>query len=164
MTGPDRTDKADGRPRDQRRNQPVADAESLAGGLTDLDQLGTRLRKAREASRLAPERVPPPPSNLAGSVLGQGMRMAIELVVAIGAGAAIGYGLDHWLGTGPWLLIVFLFVGAAGGTLNVLRAARLMPVPPGPGRQASPAHGDPENGAAGDNASENEGPPAGKSP
>lgn len=91
----------------------------------DLAALGERLRKARETSRLVPKAPPVPPSNLAGSVLGQGMRMAIELVVAVGSGAAVGYGLDHWLGSKPWLLIVFLFLGFGAGIANMLRAARI---------------------------------------
>lgn len=36
-------------------------------------------------------------------------------------GVAIGYGLDAWLGTGPWLKLVFLFVGIGAGFLNVYR-------------------------------------------
>lgn len=34
-------------------------------------------------------------------------------------GVAIGYFLDEWLGTGPWLKLVFLVVGIGAGFLNV---------------------------------------------
>lgn len=34
-------------------------------------------------------------------------------------GVAIGYFLDNWLGTGPWLKLVFLFIGIGAGFLNV---------------------------------------------
>lgn len=34
-------------------------------------------------------------------------------------GFGIGYGLDYWLDTGPWLKLVFLFVGIGAGFLNV---------------------------------------------
>lgn len=34
-------------------------------------------------------------------------------------GFAIGYGLDYWLDTSPWLKLVFLLVGIGAGFLNV---------------------------------------------
>lgn len=34
-------------------------------------------------------------------------------------GVVIGYFLDKWLGTGPWLKLVFLVVGIGAGFLNV---------------------------------------------
>ena len=55
--------------------------------------------------------------------MGLAFRVGVELVAGVAVGAAIGYGLDHWLGTGPWLMIVFFFLGAAGGMMNVFRAA-----------------------------------------
>lgn len=51
------------------------------------------------------------------------MRIGVELVAGVAVGAGIGYFLDRWLGTGPWLLILFFFLGAAGGMMNVYRAA-----------------------------------------
>jgi ATP synthase protein I len=33
----------------------------------------------------------------------------------------LGYGLDRWLGTGPWLLVVGVVLGAAAGFLAVYR-------------------------------------------
>ena len=39
-------------------------------------------------------------------------------------GVAIGFGLDSWLGTGPWMKIIFLFVGIGAGFLNVYRDSR----------------------------------------
>jgi ATP synthase protein I len=50
------------------------------------------------------------------------LRVGIELAGTLAVGVAIGWGLDKWLGTGPWLLVVFFFLGAAGGVLNVYRA------------------------------------------
>ena len=34
-------------------------------------------------------------------------------------GFAIGYGLDAWLETGPWLKLVFLVIGIIAGFMNV---------------------------------------------
>lgn len=49
------------------------------------------------------------------------LRIGVELVAALIVGAAIGIGLDRWLGTTPWLLVVFIVLGAAAGILNVVR-------------------------------------------
>jgi ATP synthase protein I len=53
--------------------------------------------------------------------LGFAFRVGTELVAATGIGVAVGYGLDLWLGTSPWLLILFLFLGGAAGVSNVYR-------------------------------------------
>ncbi len=52
-----------------------------------------------------------------------GLRIATELVVAIAVGFGAGWGLDHWLGTKPWFLVLFIVLGAVAGILNVVRAA-----------------------------------------
>lgn len=53
--------------------------------------------------------------------LGLGFRIATELVAAFAVGGGIGYLLDRWLGTAPWLMVVFLLLGATAGMLNVYR-------------------------------------------
>ncbi len=49
------------------------------------------------------------------------LRIGVELVAALMVGVAIGIGLDRWLGTTPWLMVVFIVLGAAAGILNVVR-------------------------------------------
>jgi ATP synthase protein I len=49
------------------------------------------------------------------------MSAGIEFAAAIGIGMAIGYWLDRWLGTEPWLMLVFLALGFAAGIRNLLR-------------------------------------------
>ena len=51
------------------------------------------------------------------------IRIGTELVAALIVGVGIGYFLDNWLDTKPWFLVVFFFLGAAAGVLNVYRAA-----------------------------------------
>jgi ATP synthase protein I len=55
-----------------------------------------------------------------------GLRMSSELVAAIVVGGLIGYVLDKWLETGPWLFLLFFFLGFAAGILNVTRAFNRM--------------------------------------
>ena len=58
--------------------------------------------------------------------MGNAFKLGTELVAAVAVGTIIGFILDSWFGTKPWLIIVFFFLGAAGGMLNVIRAANRM--------------------------------------
>ncbi len=56
--------------------------------------------------------------------LSMAARVGVEMVAATVVGAGLGYGLDHWLGTAPWLLIVGVFLGATAGILAIFRMAK----------------------------------------
>ncbi len=45
--------------------------------------------------------------------------MGISMVAATFIGLAIGYRLDRWLGTSPWLTLIFLGLGIAAGFRNI---------------------------------------------
>jgi ATP synthase protein I len=84
-----------------------------------LKGLGDRLDRARGA-RPAP---PAPPSDQgSASALAFGWRVGLELIIAILVAVAIGWAFDKWLGTRPWGIIVFFFLGIATGMVNVWRA------------------------------------------
>ncbi len=83
-----------------------------------LDDLESRIQKARAAQPAAGPDTPRP------SPVGAALRLAVEMVSALFVGAGMGWLLDEWLGTKPWLLLVFLLLGAAGGMLNVYRTGR----------------------------------------
>ena len=61
-----------------------------------------------------------------GSFMGNAFKLGTELVAAVGVGTIIGFILDSWFGTKPWLIIIFFFLGAAAGMLNVVKAANRM--------------------------------------
>ena len=61
-----------------------------------------------------------------GSFMGNAFKLGTELVAAVAVGTIIGFILDSWFGTKPWLIIIFFFLGAAAGMLNVIRAANRM--------------------------------------
>ena len=61
-----------------------------------------------------------------GSFMGTAFKLGTELVAAVGVGTIIGFILDSWFGTKPWLIIIFFFFGAAAGMLNVIKAANRM--------------------------------------
>lgn len=58
--------------------------------------------------------------------MAEGMRMATEFVAAIIVGGLIGWALDRWLGTTPWLFLGFFLLGCVAGVLNLMRAYERM--------------------------------------
>ena len=58
-------------------------------------------------------------------LMGNAFKLGTELVAAVAVGTIIGFVLDSWFDTKPWLIIIF-FLGAAAGMLNVIRAANRM--------------------------------------
>jgi ATP synthase protein I len=71
------------------------------------------------------------------SGMAMGLRLAADLVAGVALGGALGWGFDRLFGTSPWGLMVFLVLGFAAGTLNVMRSAGLVkPGPPGPDERA----------------------------
>lgn len=48
-------------------------------------------------------------------------RVGVELAVSIVAGTFLGYALDRWLSTGPWLMLGGLILGAVAGFRNLYR-------------------------------------------
>lgn len=102
------------------------------------DDFDARLKRARESERRDE-------ANPKSSLLGLAFRLVTELVAGVVVGAFIGWLLDRWLGTAPWLLIVFFALGTAAGFMNVFRTAREMNVQSGAGTPAPPVEGDDED-------------------
>jgi ATP synthase protein I len=113
-------DPADDRGAGGRRLSPEEEA-AYKGRISDL---GSRLDKVK-ADRGAEARADLD-AEMRGRGMAYGMRMAAELVAAVIVGGAIGYGLDRWLGTTPWLFLLFFVLGFAAGVLNVVRAYEKM--------------------------------------
>ena len=61
-----------------------------------------------------------------GSFVGGAFKLGTELVSAVAVGTIIGFILDSWFDTKPWLIIIFFFLGTAAGILNVIRSANRM--------------------------------------
>ena len=81
------------------------------------ERLKDRLKNARK--RLKVEKENPQTSNI-----GQAFKLSTELVAAVFVGTIIGFILDNWFDTKPWLIIIFFFVGVVAGILNVIRSAK----------------------------------------
>jgi len=44
---------------------------------------------------------------------------SFELVVSPLLFALIGYGLDRWIGTTPWITVIFAIIGLAGAVVKI---------------------------------------------
>ena len=87
----------------------------------DLKRLGARLDEAERKRATGARQAPPTQANIA-------FRFGTELVAGLLVGGGIGWGLDWLFGhfgihTKPWLMIVFVVLGAAAGIRGVMRAA-----------------------------------------
>jgi ATP synthase protein I len=87
-----------------------------------LSRLGKRLGTTEHAAR-PPEQVV---TRTDSSALARGLRLSSELVAGVLVGGVIGWALDHFVGTRPWGLIVFVLLGFVAGVLNVMRSAGVM--------------------------------------
>ena len=85
-----------------------------------LARLDERLKQARARDRVESG------TGSGNAELQQGMaaglRIGVELVVAIVVATGLGWAIDRWAGTSPWVTIVMFFLGVAAGMLNVYRA------------------------------------------
>ncbi len=87
-----------------------------------LDDLDARLGKARAKQKGNGDHGN---TESAAKVPGVGFafRIGVDLVAALAVGVGIGWLLDRLLGTGPWLMVVFFFLGAGAGIMSVYRTA-----------------------------------------
>ncbi len=85
----------------------------------NLDDLSTRVSAAREATKKKESR-----GLNEATTYGIATRLVAELVSGLVIGVLIGWYLDQWFGTKPWLMIVMIIIGIAAGITNVMRAAK----------------------------------------
>ncbi len=89
---------------------------------SSLDRLKSSLSKARASQQAkAPPRSEGSDSARGDSGMSLGMRAGAEFVSSVVIGAALGWGLDRLIGTRPFFLIAFFFLGVAAGVWNVIR-------------------------------------------
>lgn len=89
---------------------------STEDDLPQLDALDKQISAARRASQ--------PESAKADDERGKSvaLRSGTELIAGVAVGGFLGYYADDWLGTRPALTIFGIFLGMAGGVMNIYRA------------------------------------------
>ena len=90
--------------------------------MTKQDDLETRLKIAKSKLEIKHSKA----DTKKGAFLGNAFKLGTELVAAVVVGTIIGFILDSWFDTKPWLIIIFFFLGTAAGILNVIRTANRM--------------------------------------
>ena len=86
------------------------------------DPFKTRLKIAK--NKIKPKNISE--KNGQNSSLGVAFKMSTELVSAVAVGKIIGFILDNWFGTKPWLILIFFFVGVVAGIMNEIKSAKKM--------------------------------------
>ena len=92
------------------------------GDPRNLDQLDAKLKAARD--RIEGREEGSKTGSYNDSLAGVGYRMSIELVVGICVGLGLGWLVDTQMGTRPWFMIGFMFLGLAAGVFNVVRLSK----------------------------------------
>ena len=90
--------------------------------MTNLNDFKTRLKIAKSKIKKQSQS----DGEKRGSFMGSAFKLGTELVASVAVGTIIGFILDSWFDTKPWLIIIFFFLGAAAGMLNVIRTANRM--------------------------------------
>ena len=90
--------------------------------MKDFKEISTRLKIAKKkVVKFNEEKTS---SNAAS--LGKALKISTELVAAVVVGTTIGFLLDNWFDTRPWLTIILFFMGVAAGLLKVIKSAKNM--------------------------------------
>ena len=90
--------------------------------LKDLNEISTRLEIAKK--NIKKNQIKNKSSNAAS--FGKAIKISTELVAAVVVGTTLGFILDNWFDTRPWLTISFFFMGVIAGILNVIKSAKNM--------------------------------------
>lgn len=83
---------------------------------SSLDEFSERL----DAMRGEPDKEEEPKGG--GAALGRAMRVSTEMLAGILVGTLLGLGLDRWLETAPWFLLLGIALGFAAGLRNLSRS------------------------------------------
>ena len=91
--------------------------------MKDLNDFKTRLKIAKEKLKNSTKNSD---NNRNNSPLGSAFKLSTDLVAHVAVGTIIGFILDSWFDTKPWLIIIFFFLGSVAGILNVIKTAQKM--------------------------------------
>ena len=80
-----------------------------------LESLDERLDRAQRRESTKASKVQDDPTYRVGQLV------LSQLIGGPLGGGILGWLLDRWLGTAPWLMLLLLFLGFAGGMFNVVR-------------------------------------------
>ena len=91
--------------------------------MADLEKFKTRLEIAKKKLKKHSNNLN---NNENGSNMGSAFKLGSELISAVAVGTIIGFILDSWFDTKPWLIILFFFLGSVAGIMNIIKVATRM--------------------------------------
>ena len=91
--------------------------------MADLDNFKNRLKIAKKKLKRHSNNLN---NNENSTFMGSAFKLGTELVSAVAVGTIIGFILDNWFDTKPWLIILFFFLGSIAGIYNVIKVANRM--------------------------------------
>ena len=91
--------------------------------MVESNNFKTRLKIAKEKLKKHSSNLT---DNENSTFMGSAFKLGTELISAVAVGTIIGFILDNWFDTKPWLIILFFFLGSIAGILNVIKAANRM--------------------------------------
>lgn len=100
---------------------PEQDSVGEDGRITSLQE---RLKRAEHAEAIRTGQVD---KGVADENYRLGNRVLAELIGSLVGGVLIGWVLDRLLGTSPWLLLAFLFLGIIVAFRNIIRISTKRP-------------------------------------
>ena len=91
--------------------------------MANFNDFKTRLKIAKEKLKSSSNN-----TNNSGnsSSMGSAFKLSTDLVAHVAVGTIIGFILDSWFDTKPWLIILFFFLGSIAGIYNVIKVANRM--------------------------------------
>ncbi len=113
----------------------IISAEERASIRARAGEIDKRLDEAR--ARITPKPTVDP--RVRGQAMGQGLRIAVDLVVGVAIGGFVGWCLDRYFGTAPWWMVVFLMLGFTASMMNIIRTARKLQAQAEASQRAAPS-------------------------
>ncbi len=98
--------------------KPEDDDEALRARLSRLND-AIRAQEERRSAQIAPKKTAI--GGGVGRAMSAGLNVFSEFVAAIIVGGGLGWLADYLLGSRPWMLMLFLFLGMAAGFWNIYR-------------------------------------------
>jgi ATP synthase protein I len=103
------------------QEDPQRFPEGGSGGNSSSLEERLRMARAAESARMGATASKPRKGYT------QGSRVLTELIAGPAGGAIIGWLLDRWLGTSPWLLLVMMALGVVVAFRNIYRISNERP-------------------------------------
>lgn len=108
------------------------------------DDLGARIARAKSAQENLEKKQRQQEAASGVSAGALALRYGAEFGASVFVGIMIGLGIDHFLGTRPWGLLIMMCFGLAAGILGVIRAYKELTDAANPAMSADKTGSNPE--------------------